>query len=176
MIQIHGEANILINIIFIVSQFSDLFWKQLMPLSETITSKLIMQIERCWQQQIKGGINTPNFGSIMCHLRPVFSFSLSVADFQKLQEAKEILCNETKRKNYDLWKRGGVNISFHDWQALNDSVKTVSNVFGIWWFSKKGHLYNKKLQCCIWLPVCSQCTGLWEIRRNQCWRPQKQKS
>ncbi|KAK0149923.1 DnaJ subfamily C member 12 [Merluccius polli] len=46
------------------------------------------------------------------------------ADFQKLQEAKEVLCNESKRKNYDLWKRSGLNISFHDWQALNDSVKT----------------------------------------------------
>lgn len=54
-----------------------------------------------------------------------------MADFQKLQEAKEVLCNETKRKNYDLWKRSGVTISFHDWLALNDSVKTVSNVFGI---------------------------------------------
>lgn len=48
----------------------------------------------------------------------------AVEDFQKLQEAKEVLCNEHKRKNYDLWKRSGVEISFHDWQALNDSVKT----------------------------------------------------
>lgn len=57
--------------------------------------------------------------------------SVSVADFQKLQEAKEVLCNETKRKNYDLWKRSGVTISFHDWQALNDSVKTVCDVFTV---------------------------------------------
>lgn len=62
------------------------------------------------------------------HNRLIFSFFLTVADFQKLQEAKEVLCNETKRKNYDLWKRSGVTISFHDWQALNDSVKTVRNV------------------------------------------------
>lgn len=48
----------------------------------------------------------------------------AVADFQKLQEAKEVLCNETKRRNYDLWRRSGVTIPFHDWQALNDSVKT----------------------------------------------------
>ncbi|KAF6725569.1 DnaJ-like protein subfamily C member 12 [Oryzias melastigma] len=47
----------------------------------------------------------------------------AVADFQKLQEAKEVLCNEEKRKNYDLWRRSGVTIPFHDWQALNDSVK-----------------------------------------------------
>ena len=50
----------------------------------------------------------------------------TVADFQKLQEAKEVLCDESKRKNYDLWTRSGVTISFHDWQALKDSVKTVS--------------------------------------------------
>uniref|UniRef100_A0A668SE43 J domain-containing protein n=1 Tax=Oreochromis aureus TaxID=47969 RepID=A0A668SE43_OREAU len=54
---------------------------------------------------------------------PFFSV-VKVADFQKLQEAKEVLCDENKRKNYDLWKRSGVMIPFHDWQALNDSVKT----------------------------------------------------
>ncbi|TNN26823.1 DnaJ subfamily C member 12 [Liparis tanakae] len=48
----------------------------------------------------------------------------AVANFQNLQKAKEVLCNETKRKNYDLWTRSGVTISFHDWQSLNDSVKT----------------------------------------------------
>ena len=53
-------------------------------------------------------------------------FCETVADFQKLQEAKEVLCNESKRKNYDLWTRSGVTVSFHDWQALKDSVKTVS--------------------------------------------------
>lgn len=58
-----------------------------------------------------------------------YGFLILVTDFQKLQEAKEVLCNEAKRKNYDLWKRSGIAISFHDWQALNDSVKTVCNVF-----------------------------------------------
>ncbi|MEQ2238585.1 hypothetical protein ILYODFUR_034708 [Ilyodon furcidens] len=48
----------------------------------------------------------------------------AVADFQKLQEAKEVLCDETKRKNYDLWRRSGVAIPFREWEALNDSVKT----------------------------------------------------
>lgn len=58
-------------------------------------------------------------------LDPDFSVFLAVDDFQKLQEAKEVLCNETKRKNYDLWRRSGVTITFREWQALNDSVKTV---------------------------------------------------
>lgn len=55
----------------------------------------------------------------------------SVADFQKLQEAKEVLCDEGKRKNYDAWRRSGVTIPFHDWRALNDSVKTVSDAFAL---------------------------------------------
>ncbi|KAM8852110.1 dnaJ homolog subfamily C member 12 [Synchiropus picturatus] len=48
----------------------------------------------------------------------------AVVNFQKLQDAKEVLCDETKRKNYDLWMRSGVTIAFRDWLALNDSVKT----------------------------------------------------
>lgn len=56
---------------------------------------------------------------------PVSFLHFKVADFQKLQEAKEVLCDEAKRKNYDLWKRSGIAIPFHDWQALNNSVKTV---------------------------------------------------
>ncbi|XP_036978825.1 dnaJ homolog subfamily C member 12 [Acanthopagrus latus] len=62
--------------------------------------------------------------ALTCHPDKHLDNPGAVADFQKLQEAKEVLCNETKRKNYDLWKRSGVTIPFHDWQALNDSVKT----------------------------------------------------
>lgn len=62
--------------------------------------------------------------ALACHPDKHLDNPRAVADFQKLQEAKEVLCNETKRKNYDLWKRSGVNIPFQDWQALNDSVKT----------------------------------------------------
>ncbi|CAL8257143.1 unnamed protein product [Lota lota] len=62
--------------------------------------------------------------ALTCHPDKQPENPKAVADFQKLQEAKEVLCNESKRKKYDLWKRSGVNISFHDWQALKDSVKT----------------------------------------------------
>lgn len=63
------------------------------------------------------------------HLAHVFALFWTVADFQKLQEAKGVLCDETKRKNYDLWRRSGVTIPFQEWQALNDSVKTVRSGF-----------------------------------------------
>ncbi|AWP14317.1 putative dnaJ -like subfamily C member 12 [Scophthalmus maximus] len=62
--------------------------------------------------------------ALTCHPDKHLDDPRAVRDFQKLQEAKEVLCNETKRKNYDLWRRSGVTISFHDWQALSDSVKT----------------------------------------------------
>ncbi|XP_016102518.1 dnaJ homolog subfamily C member 12 isoform X2 [Sinocyclocheilus grahami] len=48
----------------------------------------------------------------------------AVEDFQKLQEAKEVLTDEKKRKNYDLWLRSQIVIPFSEWRALSDSVKT----------------------------------------------------
>ncbi|XP_019945743.2 dnaJ homolog subfamily C member 12 [Paralichthys olivaceus] len=69
-------------------------------------------------------LNEYKIRALACHPDKHLDNPRAVADFQKLQEAKEILCNETKRKNYDLWKRSGVLMSFHDWQALEDSVKT----------------------------------------------------
>ncbi|KAF3708454.1 DnaJ -like protein subfamily C member 12 J domain-containing protein 1 [Channa argus] len=69
-------------------------------------------------------LNEYKIRALACHPDKHLDNPRAVADFQKLQEAKEVLCSETKRKNYDLWKRSGVTIPFHDWQALNDSVKT----------------------------------------------------
>lgn len=69
-------------------------------------------------------INEYKIRALACHPDKHPNDPSAVVNFQKLQEAKEILCNETKRKNFDLWRRSGVTISFRDWQALNDSVKT----------------------------------------------------
>nr|XP_020457575.1 dnaJ homolog subfamily C member 12 [Monopterus albus] len=69
-------------------------------------------------------LNEYKIRALACHPDKHLDNPTAVTEFQKLQEAKEVLCNETKRKNYDIWKRSGVTISFHDWQALNDSVKT----------------------------------------------------
>ncbi|XP_049592483.1 dnaJ homolog subfamily C member 12 isoform X1 [Syngnathus scovelli] len=77
--------------------------------------------KRCRQtEQI---INEYKIRALACHPDKHQDNPNAVAEFQKLQEAKEVLCNDDKRKNYDLWKRSGVSIPFHDWQALNDSVK-----------------------------------------------------
>ncbi|KAM9726551.1 dnaJ homolog subfamily C member 12 [Menidia menidia] len=69
-------------------------------------------------------INEYKIRALACHPDKDRDNPTAVSDFQKLQEAKEVLCDEAKRKNYDLWKRSGVTIPFHDWQAMNDSVKT----------------------------------------------------
>lgn len=50
-------------------------------------------------------------------------------DFQKLQQAKDILTDETKRRKYDYWLRSSITVPFSEWQALSDSVKIVSAIF-----------------------------------------------
>ncbi|XP_020782951.1 dnaJ homolog subfamily C member 12 [Boleophthalmus pectinirostris] len=69
-------------------------------------------------------VNEYKIRALACHPDKHLDNPSAVTDFQKLQEAKEVLCDENKRKNYDLWKRSGVAMTFHDWQALKDSVKT----------------------------------------------------
>lgn len=69
-------------------------------------------------------LNEYKIRALACHPDKHLDNPKAVADFQKLQEAKEVLCNEAKRKNYDLWKRSGITIPFHEWQTWNDSVKT----------------------------------------------------
>uniref|UniRef100_A0A8C6GCK4 Uncharacterized protein n=1 Tax=Mus spicilegus TaxID=10103 RepID=A0A8C6GCK4_MUSSI len=58
-----------------------------------------------------------------------------VETFQKLQKAKEILCNAESRARYDHWRRSQMSMPFEQWEALADSVKTVSfslGMLGIW--------------------------------------------
>ncbi|KAM9550788.1 dnaJ homolog subfamily C member 12 isoform 3-T3 [Guaruba guarouba] len=48
----------------------------------------------------------------------------AVENFQKLQQAKEILTNEERRARYDYWRRSKITIPFQQWEALSSSVKT----------------------------------------------------
>ncbi|KAJ6661565.1 hypothetical protein lerEdw1_013804 [Lerista edwardsae] len=48
----------------------------------------------------------------------------AVENFQKLQQAKEILANEDSRARYDHWRRSNIAIPFQQWEALSNSVKT----------------------------------------------------
>ncbi|XP_062851897.1 dnaJ homolog subfamily C member 12 [Trichomycterus rosablanca] len=47
----------------------------------------------------------------------------AVQEFQKLQEAKDVLADENKRKKYDLWLRSRITVPFSKWQALGDTAK-----------------------------------------------------
>ncbi|XP_074856300.1 dnaJ homolog subfamily C member 12 isoform X2 [Carettochelys insculpta] len=48
----------------------------------------------------------------------------AVENFQKLQQAKEILTNEESRARYDYWRRSKITIPFQQWEALSNSMKT----------------------------------------------------
>ncbi|XP_077585901.1 dnaJ homolog subfamily C member 12 [Stigmatopora nigra] len=69
-------------------------------------------------------VNEYKIRALACHPDKDLDNPRAVLEFQKLQEAKEVLCNDATRKNYDLWKRSGIVIPFQDWQALKDCVKT----------------------------------------------------
>lgn len=44
------------------------------------------------------------------------------AKFQKLKEAKEILCDPEKRANYDKWRNSGISISYKQWLGMKEHV------------------------------------------------------
>lgn len=46
--------------------------------------------------------------------------------FKKLQQAKDVLTDPAKRKDYDLWRQSGMAISYEKWCNMNESVRTVS--------------------------------------------------
>ncbi|CAG9119281.1 hypothetical protein JYU34_008589 [Plutella xylostella] len=45
------------------------------------------------------------------------------AKFQKLKEAKETLCDPSKRALYDKWKQSGIAMSFKQWHGMKDHVQ-----------------------------------------------------
>ncbi|KAF5304253.1 hypothetical protein FQA39_LY09780 [Lamprigera yunnana] len=42
--------------------------------------------------------------------------------FQKLQEAKDTLCDPVKKLNYDKWKNSGISISYKQWLGMKEHV------------------------------------------------------
>uniref|UniRef100_A0A1Q3G347 J domain-containing protein n=1 Tax=Culex tarsalis TaxID=7177 RepID=A0A1Q3G347_CULTA len=45
------------------------------------------------------------------------------AMFQKLKEAKEILCDPEKRANYDKWRGSGIQVSYRNWVGMKEHVQ-----------------------------------------------------
>ncbi|XP_066993934.1 J domain-containing protein-like [Anabrus simplex] len=42
--------------------------------------------------------------------------------FQKLKEAKEVLCDPEKRSNYDKWRKSGLAVSYKQWVGMKEHV------------------------------------------------------
>lgn len=75
-------------------------------------------------------VGSSPFTSELIYLKTNIGFSIFlvcvlVENFQKLQQAKEILTNEESRARYDYWRRSKITIPFQQWEALSNSVKTV---------------------------------------------------
>lgn len=45
------------------------------------------------------------------------------AMFQKLKDAKEILCDPERRANYDKWRSSGIQISYKNWVGMKEHVQ-----------------------------------------------------
>ncbi|XP_016420888.1 dnaJ homolog subfamily C member 12-like isoform X4 [Sinocyclocheilus rhinocerous] len=69
-------------------------------------------------------VNEFKVRALACHPDKHPENPKAVEEFQKLKEAKEVLTDDKKRKNYDLWLRSRIAIPFSEWRALSDSVKT----------------------------------------------------
>ncbi|KAA0718399.1 DnaJ -like protein subfamily C member 12 J domain-containing protein 1 [Triplophysa tibetana] len=68
-------------------------------------------------------VNEFRVRALSCHPDKHPENPRAVEEFQKLHEAKEVLTDEKKRKNYDLWLRSQIKMPFSEWQALSDSVR-----------------------------------------------------
>ncbi|KAG9274832.1 hypothetical protein AMEX_G9279 [Astyanax mexicanus] len=62
--------------------------------------------------------------ALNCHPDKNPNNPAAAEEFKKLQEAKDVLTDESKRKSYDFWMRSRITVPFKEWQALRDSVKT----------------------------------------------------
>lgn len=51
--------------------------------------------------------------------------SFLAAEFEKIQTAKDTLCDDEKRAMYDKWRHAGISMSFRQWCNLRGAAHTV---------------------------------------------------
>lgn len=44
--------------------------------------------------------------------------------FERLQKARNVLCNEDSRRRYDFWRRSGIAVPYEQWVELSGAVHT----------------------------------------------------
>ena len=70
--------------------------------------------------------------ALRCHPDKCNNCPEKEKEFQLLQMAKSVLTDPVKRKDYDCWRNSGIAISYRDWIAKKDSIKTSMH-----WAQKK---------------------------------------
>ncbi|CAF1153494.1 unnamed protein product [Rotaria sordida] len=44
----------------------------------------------------------------------------AMEQFKKLQEAKEVLCDDVQRKAYNYWRNSHISVPWKTWQSINE--------------------------------------------------------
>ena len=61
----------------------------------------------------------------MRHGSSPMSSDFSVAKFKMLQEAKEVLCDDAKRRAYDTWRNSHVTVPWKTWNSMTERSQPV---------------------------------------------------
>uniref|UniRef100_A0A8D0G432 DnaJ heat shock protein family (Hsp40) member C12 n=1 Tax=Strix occidentalis caurina TaxID=311401 RepID=A0A8D0G432_STROC len=93
---------------------------------EQILAEFKIKALECHPDKHPGNPKAGMYSSLMQFIpvtANIFLVCVLVENFQKLQQAKEILTNEESRARYDYWRRSKITIPFQQWEALSSSVK-----------------------------------------------------
>ncbi|GBP90956.1 J domain-containing protein [Eumeta japonica] len=61
--------------------------------------------------------------ALQCHPDKNDGDKEAEAKFQKLKEAKETLCDPSKRQLYDKWRQSGISVGYKQWLSVKDHVQ-----------------------------------------------------
>lgn len=59
-----------------------------------------------------------------CHPDKHPGDSVKAAEFEKIQTARDVLCDDEKRAMYDKWRHAGISMQFKQWCNLRGAVHT----------------------------------------------------
>ncbi|KAL4240273.1 DnaJ subfamily C member 12 [Mactra antiquata] len=59
-----------------------------------------------------------------CHPDKFPNDPVKAAEFERIQTARDVLCDDEKRANYDKWRHAGITLSFKKWCNMRGAVHT----------------------------------------------------